>query len=74
MLNVCQACTCRFAVDLKTCPQCGSTDFVHESLLEEAAAEPSTFGALDTAHEYADEVPRPDPAPASEDGAGEQQG
>lgn len=68
MLLVCQACTCRFAVDLKMCPQCGSTDFVHESQLEVPPPDPTVAGSM---------PPPSSPgssAGPSEDGAGEQQG
>lgn len=41
MLQVCQACTTRYAVDLPACPHCGSTDRIHESQLPEVPPDPT---------------------------------
>ena len=80
-LQVCLGCGCRYSAGAPCCPQCRGTDWrpdYEEGDVAKIAKqggvshgpgaqdEPSTSGALDTAHEYADEVPGPDTEPAAE--------
>jgi RNA polymerase subunit RPABC4/transcription elongation factor Spt4 len=79
-LNVCQDCTTRFAVGLRKCPQCGSTDFQEDGAMSPKITNhggASIAGTEVTGGQWGDDT-EPDEAPAAvveepEDSAGPEQ-
>ena len=75
-LNACQDCTTQFAVGLKKCPHCGSTDFQEDGAMSPKITNhggPSIAGATVTGGQWGDDT-EPDENPAPEPESTEEEG
>jgi hypothetical protein len=71
-LNVCAGCTTKFAVGLRKCPQCGSSEFQEDGVMPKITNHggASIAGASVTGGQWGDpdETPTPDALPEEEGG------